>query len=190
VLVLGMLGGIAFAIGLSMIVTLHRVVRPHTAELGQIPGTDTFRDVARHPDAEPIPGLLVYRIDDELFFANAAFVVRDVRRRLIESEPPATALVIDAEGVSDIDTTAVQELEALIEDLEASDVTVTFARVRHQVRGMLQRAGIEELVGDDAIFLEVDEAVTHYRATVDAIETPDQPDADSGPDEGSSAIDT
>ena len=167
VLVFGMLGGIAFAIGLSLLVTVYRVVRPHTAELGLVEGTDTFRDVERNPNAHPISGLLIYRIDDELFFANAAFFVRDVKERLIESDPPPTALVIDAEGVSDIDTTAVQELEELIEELAAADVAVTFARVRGPVRDMFERAGIIELVGDDAIYLEVDDAVAHYVAGLD-----------------------
>ena len=162
VLVLGMLGGIAFAIGLSLIVTLARVVRPHTAELGQVEGTDTFRDVNRNPDANAIPGLLIYRIDDELFFANAAFFVRDVKTRLVEAEPPATALVIDAEGVSDIDTTAIQQLEELLDDLSAAGVTVTFARVRQPVREMLHRSGILEHVGDNAIFLEIDDAVQSH----------------------------
>ena len=167
VLVFGMLGGIAFAIGLSLLVTVYRVVRPHTAELGLVEGTDTFRDVERNPNAHPISGLLIYRIDDELFFANAAFFVRDVKERLIESDPPPTALVIDAEGVSDIDTTAVQQLEELVEDLSAADVAVTFARVRGPVRDMFERAGIIELIGEDAIYLEVDDAVAHYVAGLD-----------------------
>ena len=167
VLVLGMLGGIAFAIGLSLLVTVYRVVRPHTAELGLVEGTDTFRDVERNPSAHPIPGLLIYRIDDELFFANAAFFVRDVTDRLIASDPPATALVIDAEGVSDIDTTAVQQLEELVEDLSAADVAVTFARVRGPVRDMFERAGILDLIGEDAIYLEVDDAVAHHVAGLD-----------------------
>jgi SulP family sulfate permease len=162
VLVLGMLGGIAFAIGLSLIVTVARVVRPHTAELGLVEGTDTFRDMDRHDNAVPIPGLMIYRIDDELFFANAAFFVRDVKARLVASDPPATALVIDAEGVSDIDTTAVQQLDELIGDLTDANVEVTFARVRQPVFDMLERAGITERIADDAIFLEVDDAVQHH----------------------------
>jgi SulP family sulfate permease len=162
VLVLGMLGGIAFAIGLSLIVALARVVRPHTAELGLVEGTDTFRDMDRHDNAVSIPGLMIYRIDDELFFANAAFFVRDVKARLVASDPPATALVIDAEGVSDIDTTAVQQLDELIGDLTDANVEVTFARVRQPVLNMLERAGITERIADDAIFLEVDDAVQHH----------------------------
>jgi SulP family sulfate permease len=164
VLVLGMLGGIAFAIGLSLVAALARAVRPHTAELGLVEGTDTFRDVTRHVDARPIPGLLIYRIDDELFFANAAFFVRDVTARLVASDPPATALVIDAEGVSDIDTTAIQQLDEMLEDLADAEITVAFARVRQPVRDMIKRAGLQGRVPEHLIFLEVDDAVEYFRA--------------------------
>jgi len=163
VLCLGMLGGIAFAIGLSLVAALARAVRPHTAELGLVDGTDTFRDIDRRDDAHPIPGILIYRIDDELFFANAAFFVRDVKSRLIASDPPATALVIDAEGVSDIDTTAIQQLEQLLGEMAEAQVQVAFARVRRPVVDMIERAGLRDRVTDDAIFLEVDDAVHHFQ---------------------------
>jgi len=163
VLVLGMLGGIAFAIGLSLLVALARVVRPHTAELGQVEGTDTFRDVDRNPGARPVEGLLIYRIDDELFFANAAFFVRDVKQRLVDADPAATALVLDMEGVSDIDTTAIQQFDELLDDLDAADVSVTMARVRRPVIDMLERSDVLDRLGGAAIFLEVDDAVDAYR---------------------------
>lgn len=162
VLVLGMLGGIAFAVGLSLLVTIAKVVRPHTAELGQVEGTDTFRDLERNPDAVPIPGLMIYRVDDEMFFANASFVMRDVRRRLVEADPPVSALVFDAEGVSDIDTTAIAQLADLVADLDAANVEVSFARVRKPVRDMIERAGLRDRVGEHAVFLEVDDAVQHF----------------------------
>jgi len=161
VLVLGMLGGIAFAIGLSLIAALLRLIRPHTAELGRVEGTNNFRDIERNPDAHPIAGLLVFRIDDELFFANAAYFVRDVKARLLAAQPPATALVIDAEGMSDIDTTAVEQLQELFDDLAAADVEVAFARVRTPVLDMLERAGVLDRNDPDRIFLEVDDAVDH-----------------------------
>ena len=167
VLVLGMLGGIAFAVGLSLLVTIAKVVRPHTAELGQVEGTDTFRDLERNPDATPIPGLMIYRVDDEMFFANASFVMRDIRRRLVEADPPVSALVIDAEGVSDIDTTAIAQLVDLVTDLDAADVEVSFARVRQPVRDMIERAGLRDRVGEHAVFLEVDDAVQHHLRTLD-----------------------
>ena len=164
VLVLGMLGGIAFAIGLSMLVALARLVRPHTAELGQVEDTDTFRDLARHSDAHRIPGLLIYRIDDELFFANTAFFVRDVQHRLVTSDPPANTLLIDAEGMSDIDTTATQQLGELFDELDGAGIDVLWARVRQPVHDMLDRAGLTDRIGEDNVFLEVDDAVTSYLA--------------------------
>ncbi|MDJ0953608.1 MAG: SulP family inorganic anion transporter [Acidimicrobiia bacterium] len=159
VLVLGMLGGIAFAVGLSLIAALVRLMRPHTAELGRVEGTDTYRDVERNPDAKRIAGLLIYRIDDEIFFANAAFFVRDVKARLASSDPPATTLVIDLEGVSDIDTTAIEQLGELLDDLAVADVTVGLARVRKPVHDMLDRSGLLERIGAERVFLEVDDAV-------------------------------
>ena len=162
VLVLGMLGGIVFAIGLSLLFALSRVIRPHTAELGRIEGTDTFRDLDRHADAHRIPGLLIYRIDDELFFANTAFFVRDVTQRLVASEPPDVALCIDAEGMSDIDTTAVQQLGELLDELDTADIAVSMARVRQPVLDMLDRSGLLDRIGEQNIHLEVDDAVAAY----------------------------
>ena len=162
VLVFGMLGGIAFAIGLSMLVALARLVRPHTAELGRVEGTDTYRDLDNFADAERIPGLLIYRIDDELFFANTAFFVRDVEQRLATSEPPATTLLIDAEGMSDLDTTATQQLGELLDDLDTVGIDVSWARVRQPVLDMLERSGLMDRIGQDHVFLEVDDAVSHH----------------------------
>ena len=126
-------------------------------------GTDTYRDVERNPDATPVSGLLIYRIDDELFFANAAFFVRDVKTRLANSDPAAGALVIDAEGVSDIDTTAIEQLEELLNDLATAEIDIALARVRKPVRDMLDRSGLLERIGPDRVFLEVDDAVAHFR---------------------------
>jgi SulP family sulfate permease len=165
VLVLGMLGGIAFAIGLSLLVTVAKVARPHTASLGRIEGTDTFRDLDRNPDAVAVPGLLIYRVDEELFFANATHVIEDVKRRLVAADPPATAMVFDAEGVSNIDSTALESLADLVAELDAAEVEISFARVRQPVLDMLERSGIRERVGAHAVFLEVDDAVTHFMRT-------------------------
>jgi SulP family sulfate permease len=174
VLVLGMLGGIAFAIGLSMLVALARLVRPHTAELGQVEGTDTFRDIDRNEDAHRVPGVLIYRVDDELFFANSAFVLSDAKERLIASDPPADALVIDAEGMSEIDTTAIQQLEEFLGELAEAHVSVSMARVRLPVMEMFERSGLIERIGADQIFLEVDDAVQHFLASGDGAAAGDE----------------
>jgi MFS superfamily sulfate permease-like transporter len=119
------------------------------AELGRIPNTDTFRDLRRSADAKRIPRLLVHRIDDELLFANAAFFVRDVKARLSESDPRAEVLIIDAEGMSDIDTTAIEQLGELFGDL-GSGRRAPHMRAR---RGHLRRVGTpSRTISDGARF--------------------------------------
>jgi sulfate permease, SulP family len=167
VLVFGMLGGIAFAIGLSLLVVLARVARPHTAELGRVEGSDTYRDISRNDDAHSFEGLLIYRIDDELFFANAAFFVEDVKGRITAAELPVHSLIIDAEGVSDIDATATMALSELLEDLEEANVHISFARLRQPVREMFERAGLLDRIGADNIYLEVDDAVEAFQRGTD-----------------------
>ena len=162
VLVFGMLGGIAFAIGLSLLVTIAKVARPHTAVLGRVAGTDTYRDLDQYPDATLEPGLLIYRVDEELFFANAAFVVEDIKEHLLALDPPATAMVLDAEGVSDIDSTAIEAIADLVAELKAADVEISFARVRKPVQDMIERSGLADRIGKQVSFLEVDDAVAHF----------------------------
>ena len=79
-------------------------------------------------------------------------------------DPLPGVLVIDAEGVSDIDTTAIEQLGELLDDLADADIEVAFARVRQPVRDMLDRSGLLERIGTDRIFLEVDDAVTYFAA--------------------------
>lgn len=161
VLVLGMLGGIAFAIGLSLLLVLVRVARPRTAELGRVAGTDTYRSLD-HPDTAPVDGLLVYRVDDELFFANVAYVVRDLRTRLAAADPAADTVLLDLEGVSAVDTTALDALGDLLDHLDHDGVSVLVARVRRPVAGLLRRAGLLDRIGVEHVFLEVDDAVAWY----------------------------
>ncbi len=143
------------------------MARPHTAELGRVEGSDTYRDVSRNNDAHRLAGLLIHRIDDELFFANSAFFVRDVKDRLTTAEPPAHSLIIDAEGISDIDATATMALSELLEDLHAAEVDISFARLRQPVRDMFERSGLLDRIGADNIYLEVDDAVAAFELRSD-----------------------
>ena len=162
VLGLGMLGGIAAAILLSFVVVLARTVRPHTAELGALHGTDNYGDIELHPEARQTPGLMIYRFDAELFFANSRWFVDDVEQRLAAVEPPATEVLIDCEVISDLDSTAAQALAELCDDLEEADVVLSLARVRGRVRETLDRTGLTDRIGPEHIHLDVDNGVEAY----------------------------
>ena len=108
VLTLGMLGGILVAVGLSLLLVVLQASSPSTALLGRLPGTDTYRDVADHPDAETFPGLLIYRFDAPLFFANAGQMRSDISAAIDEADPPIQDVLFDAEAVYDVDSTGAQ----------------------------------------------------------------------------------
>ena len=162
VLVIGMLAGIIIAVALSLALVLKRAATPETATLGRLPGTDTYRDVADHPDAELMPGLLVYRFDAPLFFANASRLRDEIQAAVDATEPPVECVVIDAEMMYDIDSTGAQILLELLDGLDEQGVRLVLARVRTELRDELQASGLEGRVGADRVYLEVDDAVTAF----------------------------
>jgi SulP family sulfate permease len=165
VLGLGMLVGILVAVGLSLVLVVQRAADPHTAVLGRLPGTDTFRDVADHPDAETTPGLLVYRFDAPVFFANAGRLRDGVLAALDEADEPVQHVLLDAELVYDIDSTGAQVVMELLDTLDDRGITMSMARVRTEIRDELDAAGITSRLAEPGIHLEVDDGVAAYRSS-------------------------
>jgi SulP family sulfate permease len=165
VLVIGMLAGIIIAVALSLAVVLQRAATPSTAILGRLPGTDTYRDVADHPDAELTPGLLVYRFDAPVFFANAGRLRDEILAACEDADPSIECVVLDAEAVYDIDSSGAQVLLELLASLEEQGIRFVMARVRTELRDELTASGIEDLIGAEHIYLEVDDAVTANQPT-------------------------
>jgi SulP family sulfate permease len=162
VIVIGMLPGILIAVLLSLLDVARRSTTPHTAVLVQVPGTDTFRDVDNVTGGEAVPGLLIYRFDAPLFFANVSVMTDEITRFVEEADSPVEWVLIDAESIHDIDTTAVLELEELLEDLNEAGIHIVFARLRQAVRDVIEAADLIDVIGDDNIYLEVDDAVTAF----------------------------
>ena len=157
-----MLFGILVAIGLSLLVIVLQASSPHTAVLGRLPGTDTYRDVADHPDAVTFPGLVIFRFDAPLFFANAGRFREEVIDAIEAAEQPVTELVLDLEVMYDIDSTGAQTLVELVDDLAEDGIMVSVARVRTEIRDEMVAAGIEGRLGVAEIRLEVDDCVADF----------------------------
>jgi len=162
VLVLGMLVGILVAVGLSLLQVVLRAASPHDAILGRLPGTDTYRDTVDHPDAQTTPGLLVYRFDASLFFANAAQLRDTILATIDAAEPPIARVLLDCELIYDIDSTGAQTLTELLDTLDQRGVELTLARVRTEIRDELDTAGITARLAPPGIHLEVDDGVREY----------------------------
>jgi high affinity sulfate transporter 1 len=159
VLVLGVLPGLGIAVGLSLAILIYRASRPHAAALGRVPNERTYSDMARHPENETLPGLLIYRLDGQLFFANAGFAIDRLNELLSATQPPPRVVIWNLESTTDVDVTAAEALVRLVHDLRDSGRDLVFARAGSAALDVFERSGLLDLLGEDHLFLTVDGAV-------------------------------
>jgi sulfate permease, SulP family len=157
-LALGVELGIGVSIVASIVVVAVRMMTPHTAELGRLPGTTLYRNVARFAEAERIPGVEILRFDVSLSYLNVEFLKRRVHRLVDEAGADLRAVVLDASGVNDIDTSATEALVELVDELEQQGIVVHLATVKGPVRDVLMRAGLYQAMGG-RVHPEVHDAV-------------------------------
>ena len=162
VAVVGVLWGVGIAIALSLLNFIRRSWYPHDAVLGRAENVKGYHDTRRYPDASLIPGLVLYRFDAALFFANADSF-SDRVRELADAEGTRW-VVIAAEPITDIDATAGETLAVLQADLQADGRTLAFAELKDPVRDLLRRYGIEAAVGPERFYPTVGVAVAAYLA--------------------------
>jgi MFS superfamily sulfate permease-like transporter len=167
VALLGVLQGIAIAVGLSILSVFRRAWWPYNTTLGRVEGIEGYHDVHTHSDARQLPGLVIYRFDAPLFFANAK-TFRDQVRRLARSDPPPTWIVIAAEPVTDIDTTASDVLEELDGALRAQGISLVFAELKDPVRRKIERYGLARTIEPRDFYPTVETAVVAFRAQTGA----------------------
>src|SRR5262244_1743633 len=129
-LTLGVLQGIVLGVALSLLLLVYRTSHPQGAVLGQLPGTEAYRDVRRHPEAITFPGLMIWRVGGDLFFASVGRFDEGLKAALAANRPPAKHVLLDADSVNLIDTSACDALLNFIRELQSQGVTVAFARVR------------------------------------------------------------
>ncbi|MFI5065736.1 MAG: SulP family inorganic anion transporter [Streptosporangiales bacterium] len=163
VALLGVLPGIAIAVGLSILNVFRRAWWPYDTELGRVEGLAGYHDVHTHPDAQQLPGLVIYRFDAPLFFANAK-TFRDQIRRLAAADPPPRWIVIAAEPVTDVDTTAADVLTDLDEALNARGISLVFAEMKDPVRAKIERYGLTRTINPGHFFPTVGAAARAFQA--------------------------
>jgi anti-anti-sigma factor len=152
-LTLGVMQGIALGIAMSVLMLIYVASHPEGAVLGQLPGTEAYRDVRRHPDAITFPGLLIWRVGGDLFFASIGHMRVSLSKSLAEIRPQVKHVLVDFSSVNFIDVSACDELLRFIRELQNQGITIAFARVRDTVREDLQLGGIQAVV-DSAKFYE------------------------------------
>ena len=164
VIVFGVLVGIGIAIALSIFDLIRRMAHPHDGILGYPPGVAGMHDVEDYPEATQVQGLVVYRYDSPLFFANAENFLTRATGAVDAAEQPVYWFLLNAEANVEVDLTAVDTLELLRESLEARGITFAMARVKQDLHDQLAAAGFVARVGDDRIFATLPTAVRAYAA--------------------------
>ena len=165
VALIGVLEGIAVAIALSLGEFVRRAWRPYDAVLGRIPGRKGYHDIDRHPEASQIPGLVLYRFDAPLFFANVEFFVNHLLDAIEERDDPISWVIVAAEPITDIDSTAAELLTQALDDLRNQGIELGFAELKGPVKDRLRQYGLYDLIGDDRFFPTLGTAIDGYLAT-------------------------
>jgi len=165
VAVFGAIPGIAFAIVIAVIEFLWDGWRPHSAVLGRVERVKGYHDVTRYPDARFIPGLVLFRWDAPLFFANAELFHKRALDAVASSPTPVLWLVIAAEPVTSVDVTAADVVCELDDALHAAGTELYFAEVKDPVKDKLKRFGLFARFAEQTFFATVGEAVSAYRET-------------------------
>jgi MFS superfamily sulfate permease-like transporter len=162
VALLGAIAGIGLVIGVAVIEFLWDGWRPHSAVLGRVDGVKGYHDITRHPEARVVPGLVLFRWDAPLFFANAELFQDRVLDAVAASPTPVRWLVVGAEPITSVDVTSADVLDELDSTLHAAGIDLCFAEMKGPVKDKLKRFGLFSRLGEQRFFATLGEAVSRY----------------------------
>ena len=179
VMTFGILQGVVIGVVLSLVWLVAVSALPYIPELGRKPGTQAFFDLEEHPDSQTFPGLSILRFDGGLFFVNADALGDRLRRVRVQSEPALNGVILSMEGVNFIDTEGADALKKIAQAGQNLGIDLHLARVKPQVREVLQRDGAIDLIGAEHIHDDIAAAVKLHlgRHPVDATDSQVTPDS-------------
>ncbi len=167
VLLFGVLNGVLLAAVAAIVLVVKRAARPHTAELGRVPGTDVFSDIARNPRNERPPGALVARVEGTLLYFNAEHVRSELMRRVEEQDRPVSLVVLDLSGSPGIDLAGVHLVAELATYFAARGIVFQLAELRGKVRDMIRAENLSEQLGVGERGLSVAEIIANLAGSDD-----------------------
>jgi high affinity sulfate transporter 1 len=159
---LGVIPGIFAAVGLSLLAFIWRAWRPYDAVLGRVDGLKGYHDISRYPEAKCVPGLVLFRWDAPLFFANAEVFLEHVLHAVAAATTPTKWVVVAAEPVTDVDITAADALAELDEKLHQAGIELCFAEMKDPVKDHLKKYGLFAKLGTENFFPTIGQAVDRY----------------------------
>jgi sulfate permease, SulP family len=160
VVLIDVLQGMVIGLVVSLLFVVYRSSRPHLSSLGRVPGTPgAYSDLGRHSENRPVPGVLIVRVDGQLYYANALTVRDGVKALVAEMEPPPRAVIFDSSSQDQLDLTSTDMVKSLVKQLHGKGIEVYMADVHAPVLEQGRRTGLLEAIGEDHVCPTVDAAV-------------------------------
>ncbi|QCB97449.1 SulP family inorganic anion transporter [Arthrobacter sp. PAMC25564] len=163
----GVLEGIVVAIGLSLIAFVLRAWDPYRTELASVGDVPGYHDLNRHPEGQRVPGLVIARFDAPLFFANGAVFTEHIRTLVANAPGPVRWVIVASEAITDLDTTALDDLVELDDELAKIGISLVFAEMKGPIKDRLIRFGVSSRFGPGHFFPTVTNAVRSYKREFD-----------------------
>ena len=157
-----MLEGVLIGVIISLLVLVGRVSQSRFSLLGRVPGRLYFEDIRDHPEYHTVPGLMIIRIDEALFFANAADAGEEINELVLESEENLRVVLLDLEYTEELDYSAVEMLTKLHSTLAVDNIQLKFSRLSPDSQAIMERSGLMDLVGIENIYPNPLTAIGHY----------------------------
>jgi MFS superfamily sulfate permease-like transporter len=161
------LRGVAIAVALSGMELFARVARPHAGVLGEVPNLLGFHTINDWQDAKTIPGLVLYRYDAPLFFANAENFKNRALQAIASETDPVQWFILNTEAIIEIDITAADILEELRQELAKKGIIFGLAKVKQELYAQLRKSGLVDRLGPDHIYLTIHEAIAAFETRND-----------------------
>ncbi|MDV8146118.1 SulP family inorganic anion transporter [Arthrobacter sp. B10-11] len=161
----GVLQGIIIAIALSLIAFVRRAWDPYRTELASLEDVPGYHDLSRHPEGQRVPGLVIARFDAPLFFANGEVFAEHIRGLVANAPGAVKCVIVAAEAITDLDTTALDDLVELDDELAGQGISLVFAELKGPVKDRLLKFGVSSRFGPDHFFPTVNNAVRSYKRT-------------------------
>ena len=163
VLLTDVLTGLAIAVLMSLLMVLYRASRPSIVVVGRVRGEPgAYSDVARNPDNEQIPGLIIFRMDAPLYFFNSNVAHTQISDRIAATNPPPKAILLDIGATNDLDVASLDTVGEMVEDFRRRGLNVGLVHVRGGVRDRLRKTPAMDTIGADHIFMSIEAGVQAY----------------------------
>lgn len=166
-LLIGIQEGILLGVVASMIHMLYKYSRPNVAELGIIPGTRLFKNLDRNPEAKPINGLMILRVDASFSFVNADFFRDYIIEKSRERNKSTRYVIIDGSTINTLDTTAIEQIKTMVGTLKNWNIELYITGLKGPIRDVVDKSGLREFVGKDHFYRDPHEAVSYILELID-----------------------